>query len=168
MHSQRFYIFGHSGGISSVACCLWAANTQCVFSTRMPRNQGKYQNVTWKWSRALRNTLKKFIIFLFSLAEPEVCSLNWEQFLLWFRKRITQNMTENAHTCTHKNKKQNKKNLLCHKVWRSSGSFSAQGWGGGGVASFRWNSEGNWKQSPAIWFLIFSLPWQCKSDTVSE
>lgn len=61
-------------------------------------------------------------------------------------------------------RKKTQRDLLCHKVWRSSGFLTAQRVG----ASFRGNSEGNWKQSCAIWFLICSLPWQCKSNTVSE
>lgn len=89
-HSQWFYISGHCGGISSVTCCLWLVNTQCVFSPGVPNNRGKkkkIQNIAWTWELCLKEHTFFHGLTWGMLVELRVASV-------WFSKQITQDATE--------------------------------------------------------------------------
>lgn len=140
--------------LSLAVCDQWVHNLSFLLTSHA---SGENNRILHGRGALLKENLfkkKYYSHYVFTLADPDMCSLKWERLLVWFSKQITQNVTE----------KKPQRDLLCHKVWRSSGFLTAQRVG----ASFRGNSEGNWKQSCAIWFLICSLPWQCKSNTVSE
>lgn len=81
-HSQRFYISGHCGGISSVTCCLWLVNTQCVFSPGMTNNRGNIRTLHGHESCAWRSTLFPGRTWGM-LVELRVA-------FVWFSKQITQ------------------------------------------------------------------------------
>lgn len=161
-HSQRFYISGHCGGISSVTCCLWLVNTQCVFSPGMTNNRGNIRTLHGHESCAWRSTLFPGRTWGM-LVELRVA-------FVWFSKQITQK-------CDRKKKRG--ETSCAHKEWRSSDKWCGllhhlKGGGGGGghqssTADEIQNAmENKYSQSSAIWFLICYLPWQCKSNTVSK
>lgn len=98
-HSQRFYISGQCGGISSVTCCLWLVNTQCVFSSGTPNNRGKISEHCMDMRVVLEGA------HFFFLAEPGGCSLNWEWLLRYSANKLL---------------KMWQRKKKCGKEWRSS------------------------------------------------
>lgn len=111
-HSQWFYISGHCGGISSVTCCLWLVNTQCVFFPGVPNNRGKkkekFRTLHGHESCAWRSTL-------FFVAKPGGCSLNWEWLLCDSANKLLKMWQKK------KGKERESGETSCaHKEWRSS------------------------------------------------
>ena len=156
-HSRRFYISGHCGGISSVTCCLWLVNTQCVFSPGMPNKRGGGGGGEENISTLHGHETCAWRSTLFSLAKPgeggqEGCSLNWEELFVWFDKQIIKmwlkgktNQKRMARPAVHMENggAQTKRCGLLHHF-----KVGGRGGGRGGASSKRggWNSQGNGKQ----------------------
>lgn len=139
--------------LSLAVCDRWVHNLSFLLTSHA---SGENNRILHGRGALLKETLFKKIYYshyVFTLADPDMCSLKWERLLVWFSKQITQNVTE---------KKPNETSCVI-KYGGAQASSPHKGWGH--------HSEEIQKEienSLVIWFLICSLPWQCKSNTVSE
>lgn len=146
-HSQRFHISGHCGGISSVTCCLWLVNTQCVFSPGTPNNREKIS----EHCMDMRVVLEGAHFFFFP-------STNLRD-ARWTESGFCVIQQTNYSKCDRKKKKTARTpERIKNGGAQTNGAGSCTMWRGASVKHGRWNSEGNGKQiQPVICNMISNL-----------